>query len=226
MPPPLAIETFDQAAKNRWCKFFPHRVFPDHDVSIYIDGNIKLMRPLDDLLAAFLSSDADIGLFKHPSRTSVAEELAACVEMGKLSADKARIVADRLRFYGATSNLSTVPFTENGIIFRRHAAPHQGEMMELWWKEYNWVFRDQIALPWVLQQTQIKVGVWNWSYRTPNLWFLGPVIPHLANLPAGAIGRLKLFLKVQKLQHRRRLALRKILPPEVAAASLETFGGT
>lgn len=200
---PPEIADFNSAQKNRWCKFFPHRIFPDHDISVYIDGNIQLLKPLHELVSGFRMQGAGMGLFKHPVRQSVAEELQACLALGKLSAGAARIVTERLEQY-ESADLNRNPLTENGVIFRSHHAPHLDETMTQWWSEYNRVGRDQIALPWVLQQSLLDVAVWDWSYRNANPWFLGPVIPHLGNLPEGWAARVKLFLKHQKLRYRNR----------------------
>ncbi len=208
-PEPGEIGTFDTAEKNRWCKFFPHRMFPDHDLSIYIDGNIQLLNPVGELVTAFRTQGADIGLFRHPERTSLSEELDACLALGKLSVEAADLVSERMKDYETPDGPPRTPFTENGIIFRDHSAPHLDATMSLWWEEFHRVRRDQIALPWVLQQSRSKVAIWEWSYRNPNVWFLGPIIPHLGNLPPGLAGRIKLFLKHQKLRHRHSRAVRE-----------------
>lgn len=201
LPAPPEIADYNPVQKNRWCKFFPHRVFPEHDLSIYVDGNIQLLNPLQQLVDGFTTRRAAMGLFKHPDRQSVAEELQACLALGKLSAEASKIVTNRLEQY-ETDEMDRRPLTENGVIFRSHHMPYLDETMTRWWAEFGRVQRDQIALPWVLQKSLLDVAVWDWSYRNPNPWFLGPVIPHLGNLPPGWSGRLKLFLKHQKLRYR------------------------
>jgi len=218
--PPAEVATFDAGGKNRWCKFFPQRIFPDYDVSVYVDGNIQLLTPINPLLLAFQSKGVDLGLFKHPERQSITEELEACLAPGKLSAEAAQLVSERLVQYEASADLVRRPLTENGVLFRRHASPALDDAMVLWWEEFQRVGRDQIALPWVLQQSPIEVAVWDWSYRNANSWFLGPIIPHLGNLPSGVRGRIKLFLKHQKVQRRNHRAAQDFDPQEAAGAFL------
>lgn len=206
-PPPPELETLSAAEKNRWCKFFPHRLFPDYDTSVYLDGNVQLLNPLNAFVDALQAQEAGIGLFKHPDRISLSEELDACVALGKLLPAVAEKVAVRIAQYEEKMELSEKPLTENGVIFRDHAAPHLDDAMEHWWHEYRLVHRDQIALPWVLGQSPLKAAFWKWSYRNPNPWFLGPVIPHLGNLPPGLSGRFRLFLKHQKLRYRNTRAI-------------------
>ena len=119
---------------NRYAKFFPHRILPEAEISIYVDANTLMLADLTPLIAEFPASGADIGLFPHKQRFDICEEFAFGAEGGQ---DPAR---GRRRRAGA-ARASTAPracptdhlFTENAIIFRRHGNPALAAAMDLWW---------------------------------------------------------------------------------------------
>ena len=63
-----------QTLANRYAKFFPYAVLPEADCSIYLDANTLVLGDLTPLVAEFLASGADIGLFPHRERSTIAEE--------------------------------------------------------------------------------------------------------------------------------------------------------
>ncbi|MBE9603364.1 DUF616 domain-containing protein [Acetobacteraceae bacterium H6797] len=193
LPPSPEMAGLPPHLANRWCKFFGHRLFAEHDISIYIDGNIALIGSLGALIDEFLHSGAALGLFSHPHRRTAEEEAAACIAKGKFSdRDKALIEAQLLRY----RKEGALQLTENGIIFRRHAAPGLDEAMALWWKEFTaGVHRDQISLPWVRQVTGLDCFVWPWNYREAKEIFAGP-FPHFAQRRGQRLAGLRYRRKV------------------------------
>lgn len=154
---------------SRYCKFFPHRLFPDADVSVYLDGNIVLKGPLATLLDEFRRSGAAIGLFRHPWHEDVYQELEGCRDSRKLGAEEADAAERQLERYGLERGHG---LTENSVIIRDHRHPGLDAAMELWWSEYReGTRRDQLSLPWVLRETGLPVHVWPWNFRRHNRHF-------------------------------------------------------
>ena len=83
-PLPEAVDGMSQTLANRFCKFFPHAVLPEAGCSIYLDANILILGDLTPLIADFLASGADIGLFPHRERSTLAEEFEFCRQVGKI----------------------------------------------------------------------------------------------------------------------------------------------
>ena len=162
---------------NRHAKFFPMRIFPDADYSIYIDANQLVIADLTPLLREFIASDADIGLFPHSKRTDIYSEFEFCKEVGKIRPPDYALGAEQMDFYRSEGLPEEHCFTENAIIFRRHGRGEaRGEALEaamqLWWDQLaRFTKRDQLSLPYVLDRAKLKVKLWDWHYLSPNPYF-------------------------------------------------------
>lgn len=176
-PMPEAAARLGPALGNRHAKFFPMKVFPEADYSIYIDANLIVTADLTPLLAEFIASDADIGLFPHSARRDVHAEFEFCKEVGKLAPADHALGAEQMAFYRAEGLPEAHVFTENAIILRRHGRgePRGAALeaaMELWWDQLaRFTKRDQLSLPYVLHRSDLRVKVWDWNYLAPNRYF-------------------------------------------------------
>ncbi len=162
---------------NRYAKFFPQKIFPDADYSIYIDANLLVIGDLNPLLAEFIASDADIGLFPHSARSDIFSELDFCKQVGKLAPKDHALGEAQVAFYRAEGLTEEALLTENSVILRRHG---RGEArgaaldaaMELWWEQLErFTKRDQLSLPYVLSRSGLRVKLWDWNFLAPNPYF-------------------------------------------------------
>ena len=176
-PMPAEAAALGPSLANRHAKFFPQKIFPEADYSIYIDANLLVIADLNPLLAEFIASDADIGLFPHSARCDIAADFDFCKEVGKIAPKDYALGAEQLAFYRAEGLPGGHIFTENAIILRRHGRGEaRGEAleaaMELWWDQLaRFTKRDQLSLPYVLHRSGIKVKLWDWNYLAPNPYF-------------------------------------------------------
>jgi hypothetical protein len=162
-----------QTHANRYAKFFPHRVLPEADCSIYLDANILVLGDLTPLIGEFLASGADIGLFPHRERSTLAEEFEFCRQVGKIPPSDVEKGLAQLRRYRDAGLPPDPTFTENAIIFRRHGNPALADAMELWWSELrSYTQRDQLSLPYVLFKSPLAVKIWDWNYKYRNPYFV------------------------------------------------------
>ena len=176
-PMPEAVAARGPSLANRHAKFFPMKHFPEADYSIYIDANLLVTADLTPLLAEFIESDADIGLFPHSARRDIYSELAFCKQVGKLAPEDHALGDAQAAFYRAEGLPEDHIFTENAIILRRHG---RGEArgaaldaaMALWWEQLaRFTKRDQLSLPYVLARSGLRVKLWDWNYLSPNPYF-------------------------------------------------------
>jgi len=136
--------------QNRFYKLLPHRLFPDHEWSLYLDANIDLqMNPVE-----FFGRHRDLGpdffVFRHPKRTSIVQELAACIEAKK--EDGGRMVR-QVAHYLDGGFQQAFPLTENNVLLRRHNDPLLAELGEAWWEEVrSRSGRDQLSLSYVVER--------------------------------------------------------------------------
>lgn len=171
-PKPPQVAGLGSAMANRYVKFFPHEIFPDADVSIYVDANTLILSDLRPLIAEFLDSGADLGLFIHKQRHDVFEELEFCRSVGKISAEDYATGQRQLAHYAAEGLPRVHRLTENGILLRRHGAPDLAEAMALWWRQLEtFTRRDQLSLPYVLLKSGVKTKIFDWNYKFENPYF-------------------------------------------------------
>ena len=190
-PLPAAVAGMSPTLANRWAKFFPERLLPaDTGVSVYLDANTLVLADLTPLIAEFLASEADIGLFRHQERATPEAELEFGRQVGKIAEAELEPGRAQLRRYRDDGLPAEAPFTENAILFRRHGRPGLAAAMDLWWSELErGVRRDQLSLPWVLHRSGLAVKLWDWNYKYQNPYFMR--YPHRR----GALADLNVFLK-------------------------------
>jgi hypothetical protein len=171
-PYPPETAALGPALANRWCKFFPELIFPEAEISIYVDANTLILADLTPLVAEFRASGAAIGLFRHGERGDIVAELAFGKAVGKIPPTEAATAEAQVAGYLAAGLPAAHLLTENGVIFRRHGAPGLDAAMALWWQELGRASkRDQLSLPWVLHATGLAAKVWDWSYVAGNRYF-------------------------------------------------------
>ena len=172
-PVPTEMEMANQTLTNRNFKFFPNLIAPKSDVAVYIDGNILVRADLSPLIQEFWDSQADIALFPHISGRSLEEEMEFAA-VHSIPEHELGLLHSQRNKYELLDLLNT-PVTENSILFYRRSSPKVTQIGEQWWKEIRrYCKRDQISLPFVLQQVEPRVHLWDWHFSKPtakNLYF-------------------------------------------------------
>jgi Protein of unknown function (DUF616) len=151
-PVPAAWGT--RAHANRYAKMHPHVLFPSHQISVYIDGNIEIVAPIGKAIDEALSQ-GPIALYDHPFRTSVFEEAAECAAIGFSWWWQ---IAKQMERYRQSGYRSDGQLFECNILFRRHMDHEVINLMERWWYEYRTgVKRDQLSLPFLAWRFGVNV---------------------------------------------------------------------
>lgn len=193
---PSEVEGFSQTMANRYCKIFPHRLFPDADVTIYVDGNITPRGDLRPLVDEFVGSGAEIGLFKHPRRNTLDEELAICKQSGKVKPADHGKADTQIATYFADGLPRDRVLTQNGVIIRRHDGPQLEAAMQMWWDHMQmYAPRDQLSGPYVMWKSDLSMKVWPWIYSRENPYFLS--FAHRAKAAAPGFN-LEMYAYVEK----------------------------
>ncbi|MEX0383148.1 glycosyltransferase domain-containing protein [Spiribacter sp. 1M153] len=159
-------------AANRYCKFFPWKVLPDHDWSLYIDANIRLMSDPSGIVAAIESAGAEMAIPTHPQRSDIWQEADACKRLAKVATCDHGVLDNQLMRYEVDGLPVQSGLTENNIIFRSGDSSRLMPVMEQWWEELrSGVRRDQISLPYVLWSTGTAIHRLPFSARDENPYF-------------------------------------------------------
>lgn len=177
---PLPRQTRDPAADNRFAKMFPHKLFPDHDVSIYIDGNIRVVGDVRSLVDSE-RANGDIHLYEHPFRTCAYKEAEACGEIGHDWWWRIDRQMDSYRHEGFPSDGGLF---EANVIIRRHNSPAVQKVMDLWWCTYSeGVRRDQLSLPYVAWKLNVPIISMGRSDQRFDHKYFSLVVLHKKSLP-------------------------------------------
>lgn len=143
----LVESELSPALTNRRFKFFPHKYLPDYDYSVYVDGNVKILEPVNELVSVWMDETALL-LYAHPSNTTLSAEAKSCIRKGKADEDAIRSQVARYEDEGFPTE-SRLP--SNSIIVRDNTAPGMQQAMTNWWEELRReTQRDQLSLLYVL----------------------------------------------------------------------------
>ena len=135
-----------------YAKTHPHLLFPEYDISVWVDGNAKIINKMDDL------SDKDITMVKHAKRSCIYEELRAIGVAKKASLSDITKQIEYYRLAGMPCNNGMIA---SGFIVRRHNLDDIKNFDELWWKNFysGFVNRDQPSLAFTIWKTKINLNI-------------------------------------------------------------------
>jgi hypothetical protein len=150
----------------RFFKTHSHEIFPDADITIWLDGNVRLLLP-PDLAARYWLGEHYFATFNHPNRNCLFTEAEFCAKQGKGSKKRLQTQVEAYTIDGMPRAWG---LPETKCVIRRNTDEAQ-KINEAWWREIqNYSERDQVSLPYVF---------WNYSLR----WAVIPGRAWYANHP-------------------------------------------
>lgn len=154
-PLPDGLSDLTKVKQQRHMKILPHRYLSDYEISIWIDGSIKVTGDIVDWSDKTLDDKHSVYIPQHPTRSCVYVEGAVCKSIGKDAADVIDTQMERYRNDGYPQNNGLV---QSNIILRRHNDVDCIALMESWWTElYNGSRRDQLSFNYALWKTGVNV---------------------------------------------------------------------
>lgn len=154
---PPTWEHDDPRRTARYHKLLPHRLFPDAEYWLWMDGNQQLAVSPWALVDRYMVGP-DLSTYKHPERKNVHQELGACIRMKK---DDPRVMRTQVQRYEREGYATRKGrLFETTVVLRRNT-PKMRDMNEMWWEELrDGSVRDQLSLPyvtWKLDQEWIRM---------------------------------------------------------------------
>lgn len=146
-------------------KILPHK-FLDTEVSIWIDGNIYLLKPPEELVKEWLG-DADIAVFEHYKSKDLDWELKWIKYKFNRRSEVYLEAVKQVEHYKKEGLPTKNEMAMGGLIIRRHT-PLVEQFNEAWWAEIcRWGQRDQLSLPMVLRRfPELKINRIKGSIKT------------------------------------------------------------
>ncbi len=136
----------------RYCKIYCHKLFPNHQISIWLDGNIGISGDINKLLNTQFKN-ADVALYEHWCRTNVHQELYICALLGHDYAWELRKQSEKYQ-----NTLDSKKFYETNVLIRRHNKENVKNAMKIWWNEYqSGGKRDQYGFLYAMENSRINL---------------------------------------------------------------------
>lgn len=163
----------NQILMARWHKIFPDKLFPQYDISIWVDSKFLITGNLSQYLAIY-QKDKEILCFPHFSRNCIYDEAKECIRVGKAKGD---ILNSQTKAYRKDRFPENYGLYETGCLVRRHNESNVKEIMKLWWLEIEKrSTRDQVSFPYILWKYGYKPDICNLDIvNNPYLKFQGHI---------------------------------------------------
>ncbi len=128
--------------------------FPDADVTIWVDGNVRLRIPAREAIKQWLGS-GDLATFNHNDRHCLYREAAFCISKGKGQRAKLEQQVKMYRKDGMPANWG---LAETKCVIRRNTERMQ-RFGKAWWAQLQrHSLRDQVSLPYICWRLGLR---WN-----------------------------------------------------------------
>ena len=159
--------------KSKFCKMFPHILFPNNEFSIWVDGNVQIVADLFPLVDR-LKDDKFIATFQNPFHDCIYTEMNYNICENNVSIDA---MTEQVDFYKKEGLPKHFGMRELTIIVREHSRLECVKLMESWWEQVNrFTMRDQMSFPYIIwkngmsiDDVQLLGNNWKWSPRF--LWY-------------------------------------------------------
>lgn len=162
-----ACNLFADPRRNaRASKLLSHQYLPGYDYSLWLDGSIRLVSAVEDLINTYLSQ-SDIAFFQHSARTCVYDEASACTVLGL---DDPAVMAAQMAKYHQDGYPACNGLIESGAILRRHSSRIE-IFNNAWWSECcRYSCRDQLSINYVLNMLDVRPAFFPGTiYDNPGL---------------------------------------------------------
>src|SRR5690606_15582742 len=134
------VKSVNQAYDSRYYKWLTHKFLPAFNLVCYIDASIELKQEPPSVET----------WFSHPRRKKVKTE---AVQILKLEKSSPEIIESQLSFYKESNFKDNKGLYQNGFFVRNHDTETNKLCEEVYKIVSTFSNRDQLALPFVLDQT-------------------------------------------------------------------------
>jgi hypothetical protein len=120
----------DPAKEARKRKILAHKFMGWYGTTVWVDGNMRILCDMDDLVARFHGQNA-ITMMRHPERDCIYDEAEACKALGKDDPGTIDAHIEKVREMGCPEKNGMVA---TGVIFRSGSDPDVKRLCNEWWK--------------------------------------------------------------------------------------------
>jgi hypothetical protein len=161
-------DDLDSVKKARKYKIQPHRYLPEYQISLWVDGNFRIVGDIDEYIKIYALKKSMMCM-NHPDRDCVYQEAEAVV---KLKKDAENIVSIQIKKYIEENYPKNNGMIASGILYRKHNDPVVKELMNEWWNEVIIMScRDQLSFNYVCWKKDFHYSICNLNY-SKNEFFI------------------------------------------------------
>ncbi len=145
----------DPVRVARYIKTHPHQLFPDHEIAIWLDGNVVLRGDVKQYISMLDNKKVSLGFIPHPLRDCFYQEAAACLLLGK---DDSSVIDAQMATYLKNGLKEHAGLFETNFMIIHLKDDAVFAMFRVWWQQIN-IFsrRDQLGLAWALHQNPVPL---------------------------------------------------------------------
>lgn len=152
---PLPYTNIDRTRAARYVKTNLTKLIKGYDAIAWVDGNIMLNAPLAPMMMDFIRSKHDFMVMMHPFRSSLHEEIRACMIAGK---DAIPTIQRQRDFYHLQGYRSE-NLIESNVFFANPRSTVVTEFFEIWWEQIKtFSRRDQLSINYCLDKSNVNWG--------------------------------------------------------------------
>lgn len=135
--------SFDSRLKARFLKTNPHKVLPDHDISIWIDHCFDYrFKDVNEMIEKIGFVNKDIMLYKHEERNCIYDEGGKVI---KLNLEIPSVVNEQMSKYRTEGYPENYGLYQSGFMFRKNNKL-VNQFNDVWWNEIkHHSGRDQLS---------------------------------------------------------------------------------
>ena len=139
-----------------------------YDVVVWIDGSIEFTTSIKKFIDKYVDlSKNDLVGFKHYCRTSIRDEIIACLLCNKENAENA---VKLNKFYSKENFIDECGLIESTVLFRDFKNKNVQKCMNSWFSMIiNYSHRDQLSFQYAAEKSKLKyklldISIWNNEY--------------------------------------------------------------
>ena len=140
--------------KNRYCKSHGYKIFSDYDYSIYLDGNIQIVKPIMPLLE--MLSEVGVAFHMHPHTYDPYEEAFSLSIRSRITKQEA---GKTMRWFWNKGMPRFYGMVECSVILCNNRSSVANELLDKWFCNYDRgdAKRDQIYMSFTFWEMGIEI---------------------------------------------------------------------
>lgn len=140
----------------RYYKFFPYKLFPDYEISVWVDSKYQIVGNLHEYIEKYHREESML-CFPHFARDCIYDEAVECIRVGR---GDPIMLGGQIYQYFMEGYPKNNGLYEGGCLIRWHSDTNMQNVMKKWWEEINkYSYRDQVSLPYVCWKDNFKIDI-------------------------------------------------------------------